>query len=77
MAPFAFHDDLRPRHCHACPDAHPNDVISFRLALPDVRAPGADLRPMLAPPLYQGVSQWWSTTSYVGERRNFVRGLVS
>ena len=29
MAPFAFHDDLRPRHCHACPDPHPMDVISF------------------------------------------------
>ena len=29
MAPFTFHDDLRPRHCHACPDPHPIDVISF------------------------------------------------
>ena len=29
MAPFAFHDDLCPRQCHACPDQHPMDVITF------------------------------------------------
>ena len=29
MAPFAFHDDLCPRHCNAYPDPHPMDVISF------------------------------------------------
>ena len=29
MAPFAFYNDLRAHHCHACPDPHPMDVISF------------------------------------------------
>ena len=28
------------------------------------------------PPFTTVVSQWWSATTHVGERRNFVRGLV-
>ena len=29
MATYVFHNDLRPRHCHACPDPHPMDVNSL------------------------------------------------
>ena len=76
MAPFAFHDDLRPRHCHACPDPHPMDVISFVSHCPTCEHLVQTYIQSWRPPFTTVVSQWWSATTYVGERRNFVRGLV-
>ena len=76
MAPFAFHDDLRPRHCHACPDQHPMDVISFVSHCPTCEHLVQTYIQCWRPPFTTVVSQWWSATTQVGERRNFVRGLV-
>ena len=76
MAPFAFHDDLRPRHCHACPDPHPMDVISFVSHRPTCKHLVQTYIQCWRPPFTTVVSQWWSATTHVGERRNFVRGLV-
>ena len=76
MAPFAFHDDLRPRHCHACPDPHPMDVISFVSHCPTCEHLVQTYIQCWRPPFTTVVSQWWSATTHVGERRNFVRGLV-
>ena len=76
MAPFAFHDDLRPRHCHACPDPHPMDVISFVSHCPTCEHLVQSYIQCWRPPFTTVVSQWWSATTHVGERRNFVRGLV-
>ena len=76
MAPFAFHDDLRPRHCHACPDPHPMDVISFVSHCPTCEHLVQTYIQCWRPPFTEVVSQWWSATTHVGERRNFVRGLV-
>ena len=76
MAPFAFHDDLRPRHCHACPDPHPRDVISFVSHCPTCEHLVQTYIQCWRPPFTTVVSQWWSATTHVGERRNFVRGLV-
>ena len=76
MAPFAFHDDLRPRDCHACPDPHPMDVISFVSHCPTCEHLVQTYIQCWRPPFTTLVSQWWSATTHVGERRNFVRGLV-
>ena len=76
MAPFAFHDDLRPRHCHACPDPHPMDVISFVSHSPTCKHLVQTYIQCWRPPFTTVVSQWWSATTHVAERRNFVRGLV-
>ena len=76
MAPFAFHDDLRPRHCHACPDPHPMDVISFVSHCPTCEHLVQTYIQCWRPPFTTVVSQWWSATTHVGERRNFVWGLV-
>ena len=75
MAPFAFHDDLRPRHCHACPDPHPMDVISFVSHCPTCEDLVQTYIQCWRPPFSTVVSQWWSATTHVRERRNFVRGL--
>ena len=76
MAPFAFHDSLRPRHCHACPDPHPMDVISFVSQCPTCEHLVQTYIQFLGPPFTTVMSQWWSATTHVGGRRNFVRGLV-
>ena len=76
MAPFAFHDDLRPRHCHACPDPHPMDIISFVSHCPTCEHLVQTYIQCWRPPFTTVVSQWWSATAHVGERRNLVRGLV-
>ena len=76
MAPFAFHDDLRPRHCHACPDPHPMDVINFVSYCPTCEHLVQTYIQFWRPPFTTVVSQWWSATTHVGERRNFVQGLV-
>ena len=76
MAPFAFHYDLRPRHCHACPDPHQMDVISFVSHCPTCEHLVQTYIQCWRPPFTTVVSQWWSATTHVGERRNFVRGLV-
>ena len=75
MAPFAFHDDLRPRHCHACPDPHPMDAISFVSHCPTCEHLVQTYIQCWRPPFTTVVSQWWSATTHVEERRNFVRGL--
>ena len=76
MAPFAFHDDLRPRHCHACPNPHPMDVITFVPNCPTCEHLVQTYIQCWRPPCTTVVSQWWSATTHVGHRRNFVRGLV-
>ena len=76
MAPFAFHDDLRPRHCHACPDPHPMDVISFVSHCPTCEHLVQTYIQCWRPPFTTVVSQWLSATTHVAERRHFVRGLV-
>ena len=76
MAPFAFHDDLRPRLCHACPDPHAMDVISFVSHCPTCENLVQTYIQCWRPPFTTLVSQRWSATTHVGERRNFVRGLV-
>ena len=76
MAPFAFHDDLHPRHCHACPDPHPMDVISFVSHCPTCEHLVQTYIQCWRPPFTTVVYQWWSATTHVGERRSFVRGLV-
>ena len=75
MAPFAFHDNLRPCHCHTCPDAHPMDVISFVSHCPTCEHLVQTYIQCWRAPYTTVVSQWWSATTHVGERRNFVRGL--
>ena len=77
MAPFAFHDDLRPRHCHACPDPLPMDVISFVSHCATCEHLVQTYIQCWRPPVTTVVSQWWSATTHVGERRNFTRRLVS
>ena len=76
MAPFAFHDNLRPRHCHACPDPHPMDVICFVSHCPTCEHLVQTYIQCCRPLFTTVVSQWWSATTHVGERRNFVRVLV-
>ena len=76
MAPFAFNDDLRPRPCHACPDPHLIDVISFVSHCPPCEHLVKTYIQCWRPPFTTVVSQWWCATTHVGERRNFVRGLV-
>ena len=75
-APIAFHDDLRPCHCHACPDPHPMDGISFVSHCPTCKHLVQTYIQCWRPPFTTVVSQWWSATTHVRERRNFVRGLV-
>ena len=74
MAPFAFHHDLRPRHCHACPDPHSMDVISFVSHCPTCEHLVQTYIQCWRPPFTTVVSQWWSAATHVRERRNFVRG---
>ena len=76
MAPFAFDNDLRPRHCHACPDPHPMEVISFVSHCPTCEHLVQTYIQCWRPPFTTVVSQWWSATTHVEERRNFVQGLV-
>ena len=76
VAPFAFHDGLRPRHCHACPDPHPMDAISFVSHCLTCEHLVQTYIQCGRPPFTMMVSQWWSATTHVGERRNFVWGLV-
>ena len=76
IASFAFHHDLRPRHCHACPDPHPMDVISFVSHCPTCEHLVQTYIQCWRPPFTTVVSQWCSATTHVVERRNFVRGLV-
>ena len=76
VAPFAFHDDLRPRHCHACPDPHPMDVICFVSHCPTCEHLVQTYIQCWRPPFTTVVSQWWSGTTHVGEGRNFIRGHV-
>ena len=76
MAPFAFHDDLRPRHCHASPDPQPMDVISFVSHCGTCEHLVQTYIQCWRPPFTTVVSQWWSATTHVEKRRNFVRGLV-
>ena len=63
-------------HCHACPDPHPMDVISFVSHCPTCEHLVQTYIQCWRPPFTTVVSQWWSATTHVGERRNFVRGLV-
>ena len=76
MAPFAFQNDLPPRHCHASPDQQPMDVISFASHCPTCEQVVQTYVQCWRPPCTTVVSQWWSATAHIGERRNFVRGLV-
>ena len=76
MAPFAFHDDLRPCYCHACPSPHPMDVISFVSHCVTCEHLVQTYIQCWRPPFTTVVSKWWSATTHVGERRNFVWGLV-
>ena len=76
MAPFAFHDDLRPRHCHACPHPQPMDVISFVSQCRTCEHLVQTYIQCWRPPFTTVVSRWWSASTHVEERRNFVRGLV-
>ena len=76
MAPFAFLDDLHPCHCHACPEPHPMDFISFVSHCPTCEHLVQTYIQCWRPPFTTVVSQLWSGTTHVGERRNFVRGLV-
>ena len=75
-APFAFHDDLRPRYCHACPDAHPMDVNFFVSHCPTCEHLVQTYVQCWRFPFTTVESQWWSATLHVGERRNVVRALV-
>ena len=68
MAPFASHDDLRPRHCHACPDPDPMDVVSFVSPCPTCEHLVATYIRCWRPPFTIVVSQWWSAATHVGER---------
>ena len=77
MAPFAFHDDLRSRHYHACPDPHPMDVVSFVSHYPTYEHLVQTYIQCWRSPLTTVVSQWWSATTHVGERRIFVWGRVA
>ena len=74
MAPFAFRNDLRPCHCHACPDPHPMDVISFVSHCSTCERLVQTYIQCCRTPFTTVVSQWWSATTHVGERRNFVPG---
>ena len=76
MAPFAFHIDLHPCHCHACPDPHPMDVISFVSHCPTCEHLVQTYIQCWHPLFTTVASQWWSATTHVRERRYFVRGLV-
>ena len=76
MAPFAFHDNLRPRHCHACPDPHPMDVICFVSHCPTYEHLVQTYIQCWRPPFTTVPSQWWSATTHVNKRRNFVQRLV-
>ena len=76
MAPFGFQDDLRPRHCHACPEPDPTDVIPFVLHCPTCKHLVQTYVQCWRPPFTTVVSQWWSATTHIGERRNYFRGLV-
>ena len=76
MAPFAFHDDIRSRHCHACPDPHLMDVISFLSHCLACEHLVQTYVQCWCPRLTMVVSQWWSATWHLGERRNVVHGLV-
>ena len=76
MAPFAFGDDTRPCHCHACPDPRPRDVITFVSHRPTCEHLVQTYIQCWRPPFTTVVSQWWSATTHVRERRNFVPGLV-
>ena len=67
---------LCPRHCQACPDPHPMDVISFVSYCPTCEHLVQTYIQCWRPPFTTVVSQWWSATTDVGERRNFVLGLV-
>ena len=58
------------------PRPAPNGCYLFRLTLPNVRTPVQTYIQCWRPPFDTVVSQWWSATTHVGERRNFVRGLV-
>ena len=76
MARFAFHDDLRLRHCHAYPDPHSMDGVSFVSHCPTCEHLVQTYIQCWRTPFATVVSQWWSATTHVGERRNFVRGLI-
>ena len=76
MAPFAFYNDLRAHHCHACPDPHPMDVISFVSHCPTCEHLVQTYIQCWRPPIPTVVSQWWSLATHVEEGRNFIRGLV-
>ena len=76
MAPFAFHNDSCPRHCRACPDPQPIDVISFVSHCPTSEHLVQTYVQCWRPPFTTVVSQWWSATAHVGARRYFFRGLV-
>ena len=71
-----FPRQLAPLPLPGLPRPAPNGCYLFRLTLPNVRTPGANLHSVLAPPLHHGGVPMWSATTHVGERRNFVRGLV-
>ena len=77
MAPFAFHNDLRHRHCHACPDPHPMDFICFVSHCPTCEHLVQTYIQCCRPPFTTVVSKWWSGTAHVGERRNLLRRLVT
>ena len=67
---------LAPLQCHACPDTHPMDVIPFVSHCRMCEHLVQTYIQCWRPPCTTVVSQWWSATTHVGERRNFVRGLV-
>ena len=54
----------------------PMDVISFVSHCPTCEHLVQTYIQCWRPPFTTVVSQWWSATTHVGERRNFVRGLV-
>ena len=51
---ICFSRQLAPSLLPRLPRPTPNGCYLLRLTLPDMRTPGADLHPMLAPPLHHG-----------------------
>ena len=74
MNPFAFHNNLRPKWCHTCPNAHPLDVISFVSRCPSCNHLIQSYIQCCPPSLDTVVAIRWSQTSQLEDKRNFVQG---
>ena len=67
---------LTPSPLPTCPEPDPMDVISFVPHCPTCEHLVETYVQCWRPPFTRVVSQWWSATTHVGERRNYFRGLV-